>query len=162
MSLHANVSHQGLTTPSPSQVIVSPLDCNLEAPAASSSHFDSPDSSPIQATQFLTPFMFVASHHATNNPEFSGFHFSPAPGDLSALAPPFADSSACGGNDTAPLPPQYQPHLHDFERNSENIFEGPPWTTDQIDEFIRNMQTESSFNYSSQPQSQQPNLHMSL
>jgi hypothetical protein len=101
--------------------------------------------------------MFVASHHATNNPEFSGFHFSPAPGELSALAPPFADSGACGGNGSAP---QYQPHAQDFEINPENLFEGPPWTTDQIDEFIRNMQTESSLTYSPQPQ--QPNSHMNL
>jgi hypothetical protein len=146
--LHANVPHQGLSTPSPSQVIVPPLDCKRDVPAATSSHFDSPDPSPVQATQFLPPFMFVASHHVTNNPEFSGFHFSPAPGDLSALAPPFADSGACGGNDSAP---QYQPHLQDFEINPENLLESSPWTTDQIDEFIRNMQTESSFNYSLQP-----------
>jgi hypothetical protein len=151
--LRANVSHQGLSTPSPSQVIVPvpPLDCNHDVPgAASSSHFDSPDPSPVQATHFLPPFMFVASQHAANDPGFSGFYFSPAPGDLSALAPPsFADSVACGGNGSAP---QYQPHTQDFEINPEDIFGGPPWTTDQIDEFIRNMQTESSFNSSPQPQ----------
>lgn len=136
---------QNLGTSSPSQVIVPPLDCNRDVPAASSSHFDSPDPSPVRETQFLPPFMFVANHHATNNPEFSGFHFSPAPKDLSVLAPPFADSGACGGNDSAP---QYQPQPQGFEINPENLFEGPPWTTDQIDEFIRNMQTESSFNHS--------------
>ena len=158
MILHANVFHQGLNTPSPSQVIAPTFDCNRDVPqaAASSSHFDSPDPSPVQATQFLPPFMFVATHYATNNPEFSGFHFSPAPADPSALAPLFADSGVSEGNDSAP---QYQPHPQDFERNSENLFESP-WTTDQIDEFIRNMQMESSFNYSPQPQ--QPNSHMNL
>jgi hypothetical protein len=95
--------------------------------------------------------MFVAAHHATNNPEFSGFHFSPAPGDPSALAPPFADSGACGGISSAP-------HPQDFEMNTENLFDSTPWTTDQIDEFIRNMQMESSFNFSPQ----QPNSHMNL
>lgn len=157
MTLHANVLRQGLSTPSPSQVIVPPLDCTRDVSAASSSHFDSPDPSPVQATQFLPPFMFVASHHAANNPEFTGFHFSPAPGDLSALAPPFADSGARVGDDSTT---QYQPHPQDFETNPEDLFDSPPWTADQIDEFIRNMQTEPSFNYS--PQSQQPNSHMNL
>jgi hypothetical protein len=151
MILHANVLHQG-----PSQVIMPPLDCNRDVPATSS-HFDSPDPSPVQATQFLPPFMFVASHYAANNPEFSGFHFLPAPGDLSTLTPPVVDPGARGENDSAP---QYQPHPQDREINPENLFENPPWTTDQIDEFIRNMQTESSFNYSPQPQ--QPNSHMNL
>jgi hypothetical protein len=81
-------------------------------------------------TQVLPPFMFVAGHHATGNSEFSGFHFSPAP------APPFAASGAY------PAPPQYQPHPQEFEMNPENLFESPPWTTDQIDELIRNMQTD--------------------
>jgi hypothetical protein len=124
-------------------MIVPPVDCNRDVPAAPSSHFDSPDPSPVRAAQFLPPFMFVAGHYATNNPEFSGFHFSPTPGDLSALTPSFANSGACGGNDSVP---QYQPHPQDFEINPENLFESPPWTTDQIDEFIRNMQTGSSFN----------------
>jgi hypothetical protein len=100
--------------------------------------------------------MFVASHHATNDPEFSGFHFSPALGDLSALAPPFPDPSAYGnGNGPAP---QYQPHPQDFEMDPENLFEIPPWTTDQIDELIRNMQTESSLDYAAQ----QPDPYMNL
>jgi hypothetical protein len=87
--------------------------------------------------------MFVASHHATANPEFSGFHFSPALGDLQALAPPFADAGAYGNGPAH----QYQPHPQGFEMNPDNIFESPPWTTDQIDELIRNMQTESSLDY---------------
>ena len=157
MILHANVLHQGLSTPSQSQGVAPPVDCNRDVPAASSSHFDSADPSPVRAAQFMPPFMFVASHYATNNPEFSGFHFLPAPGDLSALAPPLADPGTHGGNDSDP---QYHPHPQDFGTNPENHFESPPWTTDQIDEFIRNMQTESSFNYSSQPQ--QPNSHMNL
>jgi len=132
------------------------LDCNRDITAASSSHFDSPDPSPVRVTQTLPPFMFVASHHATNNPEFSGFHFSSAPGDLSAQAPPFADTGAFGGNNSAP---QYQPHLQE-EMDPERLFESPPWTTDQIDEFIRNMQTESSVDPSPQPQ--QPNPYMNL
>ena len=149
MILHTNVSHQGLSTPSPSQVVVPPFACNHDVPTTSSSHFNSADPSPVRATQFLPPFMFLASYHAVNNPEFSGFHFSPAPEGPSALASPFADSIVRGGNGSAP---QHQPHPQDFEINPEDIFEGPPWTNDQIDEFIRNMQTESSFNYSPQPQ----------
>jgi hypothetical protein len=99
--------------------------------------------------------MFVASHHATNNPDFSGFHFSPALGDLSALAPPFPDPSAYGNGPAH----QYQQHPQDFGMNPENLlFESPPWTTDQIDELIRNMQTESSLDYAPQ----QPNSYMDL
>jgi hypothetical protein len=99
--------------------------------------------------------MFVAGHHATNNPEFSGFHFSPALGDLSALTPPFPDSSAYGNGPAH----QYQPHPQEFEMDSENLlFEGPPWTADQIDELIRNMQTEPSLDYDPQ----QPNSYMGL
>ena len=87
-----------------------------------------------------------------NNPEFLGFHFSPALGELSALVPPFADSGAYGN-----LPePQYQPHPQDFEMNPENLFESPPWTTDQIDQLIRYMQTETSLDYAPQ----QPNSHL--
>jgi hypothetical protein len=159
MILYSNVLHQGISTASPSQVIAPLLDRNRDVPVAPSSHFDSPDPSPVlQATQFLPPFMFVASHYAANNPEFSGFHFSPAPGDLSALAPPsLTDSGASGGNDSAL---QYQSHSQNFGINPENLLQGSPWTTDQIDEFIRNMQTESLFNYSSQPQ--QANSHMNL
>lgn len=85
--------------------------------------------------------MFVASHHAAANPDFSGFHFSPALGDLPALAPPFADDAGAYMNGSAP---QFQLHPQDFEINPENLFESPPWTTDQIDELIRNMLTESS------------------
>ena len=137
-----------------------PLDCSRDVPAgASSSHFDSPDPSPVQTTQFLPPFMFVASHYATNNPEFSGFLFSPAPGDLSApaLPAPPADSGACGGNNPAP---QRQPQPQDLEINPESLFDSQPWTTDQIDEFIRKIQTETFFNH--YPQPQQPNSHMKL
>lgn len=157
MNLRADVLHQGLSTRSPSQAIVSSPDCNRDVPAASSSHFDSPDPSPVHATQFLPPFLFVANHYASHNPEFTGFHFLPATGDLSALATPSADSGGSGGNGSGL---QYQPHTQDFEINPESIFDSPPWTSDQIDEFIRNMQKESSFNYSSQQQ--KPNPHMNF
>ncbi len=132
-----------------------PPECNRDIPVTSS-HFDSPDPSPVQVTQLLPPFMFVASHHAANNPNFSGFQFSPSPQarDLSAPAPPFADSGLNDRNDSAP---QYQ-HPQDFNINSEDLFDSPPWTTDQIDEFIRNMQTEPSFDYSPQ----QPNSYTNL
>ena len=73
------------------------------------------------------------------DPEFSGFQFSPALEDVPALDTPFAGSGAYGNG---LVPPQYQPQ--DFGLNHENLFEGPPWNTDQIDELIRNMQTESS------------------
>lgn len=88
--------------------------------------------------------MFVASHHVTGDPEFSRFQFSPALGDLPALDTPFAGSGAYGDG---LVPPQYQPLPQDFELNHESLFEGPPWNTDQIDEIIRNMQTESSIQF---------------
>jgi hypothetical protein len=96
--------------------------------------------------------MFVAGHHATADPDFSGFHFSPALGDLPALAPSFADTGTYGNGPA----PQFQLHPQYFGMNPENIVESPPWNTDQIDEFIRNMQTESSLDYASQ----QPNSYM--
>lgn len=126
---------------------------SLEIPAASS-HFDSPDPSPVRLTEILPPFMFIASHHMTNNPESSEFSpcFSPAPGDVSALDPSFTDPLACGNDITS----QYQPYLHDLNINLESLFEGPAWTTDQIDDIIRNMQSESLST------SQQPNSSMNL
>jgi hypothetical protein len=98
--------------------------------------------------------MFVASHHVASGPGFSGFHFSPALGNLSTLTPHFGDSSLNGNGPSS----QYQLHPQNFEMNPENLFESQPWTTDQIDELIRNMQTESSFDYVPQ----QPNSYMNL
>src|SRR5580692_5056844 len=101
---------------------------SLEIPAASS-HFDSPDPSPVRLTQILPPFMFVASHHITNNPESSesGPCFSLVPGELSALDPSFTDPIACGDNMTS----HYQPYPHDLNMNLESFFESPAWTTNQ-------------------------------
>ena len=106
----------------------------FDIPAASS-HFDSPDPSPMQMTQILPAFMFVAGHHATTNPEFPTFHYSPTVGDVSACV----DDPALG----------YQSHPHDFEMNSENFFESPAWTTDQIDDIIQNIQSGPSLDYAS-------------
>ena len=153
MTVLANIVPQDVGTSSPSQEIV-PLDCNPEIPAASS-HFDSPDPSPVRLTNVLPPFLFVASHYATNNPDFSGFHFSPALGDLPALDTPVAGS---GAYRNGLEPHQYQPLPQDFELNPENLFDSPQWTTDQIDELIRNLQTESSLEYASQ----QPNSYTNL
>jgi hypothetical protein len=126
----------------------------FDIPAASS-HFDSPDPSPVQMTRILPPFMFVAGHHATTNPaaEFPTFHYSPPVGDVSAPVPSFADSGA--RLDDPAL--RYQSHPHDLEIKSENFFEfeGPAWTTDQIDDIIRNIQSGPSLDYASV--SQQPN-----
>jgi hypothetical protein len=119
---------------------------------ATSSHFDSPDRSPVHPTEVLPPFMFVAGHHARNNPEFSGFHFSPPFGEVSALSLPFADASGYGNGPA----PHSQPRPHDFmTMNSESLLEGPAWTADHIDDIIRSMQ---SFEY----ESQQPNPFMSF
>ena len=112
---------------------------------ASSSHFDSPDPSPIQMAPILPPFMFVAGHHATTNPELPTFHYSPTVGSVSVPVVQFADSSACVDDPAL----RYQSHPHDFEMNSENYFESPPWTTDPIDDIIRNIESGPSLDYAS-------------
>ena len=99
-------------------------------------HFDSPDPSPMESTQMLSPFMFVARHYATNNPEFSAFHFAPNPGEAPAAALPFAD--ALVGTDPAG---QYQQHPIGRKTGPENLLESFAWTTEQIDCIVRNMQS---------------------
>jgi|SRR6266850_1960221 len=129
--------------PSPSQEVV-PFDV---LPA--STHFDSPDPSPIQMTRILPPFMFVAGHHATTNPEFPAFCYSPSVGDVPAPALPFVDPSACVDGPAL----RCRSHPPGFDLNAENFFEGPAWTTDQIDDIIRNLESGPSLDYASQ----QPN-----
>jgi hypothetical protein len=97
-------------------------------------------------TRILPPFMFVAGHHATTNPEFPTFHYSPTVGDVPASVPPFSDS--CARVDAAAL--QYNSHPHDFETKAENFFEGPAWATDQIDDIIRKIESGASLEYASQ------------
>src|SRR5712675_2022381 len=116
---------------------------------AISTHYDSPDPSPVRLTPSIPPFLFVASHHATDNADFSGFQFSPVLGDVSALPLPSADATAYGNDPVH----HSQPQPHDFKN-----FEGLAWT-DQIDDIIRSMQSGSSsssssspFNYGSQQQ----------
>jgi hypothetical protein len=116
---------------------------------ATSSHFDSPDPSPIQMTRILPPFMFVAGRHATANPEFSSYHYSPTIGDISAPALPSADSSARADDPTL----EYQSRSPAFGMDAENFFEGPAWKTDQIDDIIRDIESGASLDYASQ----QPN-----
>lgn len=84
----------------------------------------------------LSPFMFVARHYATNNPEFSAFHFAPNPGEAPAAALPFAD--ALVGTDPAG---QYQQHPIGRKTGPENLLESFAWTTEQIDCIVRNMQS---------------------
>jgi hypothetical protein len=100
-------------------------------------------------TPILQPFMFVAGHHATTNPELPTFHYSPTVGSVSESAPvlQMADSSACVDDPAL----RYQSHPHDFEMNSENYFESPAaaWTTDPIDDIIRNMESDTSLDYAS-------------
>jgi len=99
-------------------------------------HFDSPDPSPVESTQMLSPFMFVARHYATNNPGFSGFHFAPNPGEAPAAALPFTDALIS----TNPAG-QYQQHPTDHKTGPDNLLESFAWTTEQIDGIIRNMQS---------------------
>lgn len=85
----------------------------------------------------LSPFMFVARHYAINNPEFSGFHFAPDPGEApAAAAVPFAD--ALVSNDPVG---QFQQSPTGDKAGSENFLENFPWTTEQIDGIMRNMQS---------------------
>lgn len=86
--------------------------------------------------------MFVARHYATNNPEFSGFHFAPNPGEAPAAALPFAD--ALGSTDPAG---QYQQHPTDRKTGPENLLESFPWTTEQIDGIFRNTQSGPLFDF---------------
>jgi len=127
---------QGLGTLSASQEML-PFDAT-----AISTHYDSSDPSPVRLTPSMSPFLFVASHHATDNLDFSGFQFSPVLGEVSALPLPSADATAYGND----LARHSQSHPHDFKN-----FEGLGWT-DQIDDIIRGMQSgsSSSFNYVSQ------------
>jgi hypothetical protein len=99
----------------------------------------------MQMTRILPPFMFVAGHHTTTNPELPTFHYSPTVGDASAPVVHFADPSATV-NDPAL---RYQSHPSEFEMNSENFFESPAWTTDQIDDIIRNIESGPSLDYAS-------------
>jgi hypothetical protein len=81
--------------------------------------------------------MFVARHYATNNPEFSGFHFAPNPGEApAAAAVPFADALASG--DPAG---QFQQLPAGYKAGPENFLENFAWTTEQIDGIIQNMQS---------------------
>lgn len=86
----------------------------------------------------LSPFMFVSRHYATNNPEFSGFHFAPDPGEAPAAALPFAD--ALVSTDLAGQCHQV-PTSHKI--GPENFLQNFAWTTEQIDGIIRNMQSGS-------------------
>jgi hypothetical protein len=88
------------------------------------------------------------------NPDFSGFHFAPVPGEGSAATLSFDDLRVPAGDSA----PQYQQHPHDSKTNPENLFESHIWTTDPIDDIIQNMQNGSSFDYSSQ----KPNSFMNL
>jgi len=100
-------------------------------------HFDSPDPSPMEPTHMLSPFMFVARHYATNNSEFSGFHFAPDPGEAPAAAAlPFADALVS----TNPAG-QYQQDPIGRKTSPENLLESFAWTTGQIDGIVRNMQS---------------------
>jgi hypothetical protein len=92
----------------------------------------------------LSPFMFVARHYAINDPEFSGFHFAPNPGEAPAAALPFADALAC----TDPAGQlEYQQHPTDRKTGPENLLEGFAWTTEQIDGIVRNMQSGPLFDF---------------
>ena len=106
----------------------------FETPTASS-HFDSPDPTPMEST--LSPFMFVARHYAINNPEFSGFHFAPDPEEAPVgAAVPFAD--ALVSNDPVG---QFQQLQTGHKAGSENFLENFPWTTEHIDGIMQNMQS---------------------
>ena len=80
--------------------------------------------------------MFVSRHYATNNPEFSGFHFAPDPGEAPAGALPFAD--ALVSTDLGAQCPQVQTS---HRTDHENFLQNFAWTTEQIDGIIRNMQS---------------------
>ncbi|KAH9051950.1 hypothetical protein EDB87DRAFT_1693317 [Lactarius vividus] len=129
-------SFPDLNTPNSSWEMATPYESHT-----TSFHFDSPDPSPAESTQMLSPFMFVARHCATNNPGFSGFRFAPNPGEAPA-ASPFAD--ALVNTDSAG---QYQQHPTDHKTNPENLLENFAWTTEQIDGIIRNMQSGPSFDF---------------
>jgi hypothetical protein len=93
--------------------------------------------------------MFVSGHHMTTSSEFPTSHYSPTIGDVSTPALPFVHSSA--RTDDPAL--HYQSLPHGLEMNTENFFDGPDWTTDQIDDLIRNIERGPSLDYASQ----QPN-----
>jgi hypothetical protein len=98
-------------------------------------------------TRILPPFMFVAGHHATTtNSEFPAFCYSPSVGDVPAPALPLVDPSVCVDGPSL----RCQSHPPGFDMNAENLFEGLAWTTDQIDDIIRNLESGPSLNYASQ------------
>jgi hypothetical protein len=92
-------------------------------------------------TRILPPFLFVAGHHATAHPEFPAFSYSPSVGDVPAPALPFVDPSAPAL--------RYQSHPPGFEMDAENLFEGPAWTSDQIDDIIRDLESGPSLDHAS-------------
>ena len=96
-------------------------------------------------TRILPPFMFVAGHHATTISQFPTFSYSPSVGDVPAPALPFVDPSASVDDPAL----WRQSHPPGFETNAENFFDGPSWTTDQIDDIIRNIESEPSLDYAS-------------
>ncbi len=85
----------------------------------------------------LPPFMFVARHYSINNPGFSGFHFAPNPGETpAAAASTFADTLV--STDQAG---QYQQYLTNNKTGPENPLESFTWTTEQIDDILRDIQS---------------------